>query len=401
MSRTSRNLVLLLLVVSCLVGSAFATPTLVGSTTITGGEQISSGGVSDTGTVTATFNGISVSVAYGQYSTPAAVASALAATISQKCSFPVYAHAVGAVVNFYQKSTYTVSSATISSTSSNPSLFSSNSFAATTLGWNTSVSLASNLNPSTLGADVTLTATVNPVSATGLVSFYNGSSLLAETPVGSGIASFITGSLPAGSNSLTATYNGSTTYFSSTSPVLTQEVFSGQAPAPTFSPVPSTYANAQSVTINDSLSGATIYYTTNGTTPTTSSAVYSGPITVSATETIEAIAAEPTSGYSASTVASAAYTITNGPFVTNALPATSPATVGTSVTITGGNFGSTTQGGTSTVTFNGTTAAPTQWSATSITTLVPLGATTGNIVVTVNGVSSVGFPFIIQSSCGP
>jgi hypothetical protein len=128
MPRTSRNLVLLLTVFLSLVGSAFATPTLIGSTTITGGEQVSSGGVSDTGTVTATFNGVSVSVAYGQYSTPAAVASALAATISQKCSFPVYAHAVGAVINFYKKGTNAVNSATITSTSSNPSLFSSNSF---------------------------------------------------------------------------------------------------------------------------------------------------------------------------------------------------------------------------------------------------------------------------------
>jgi hypothetical protein len=32
--------------------------------------------------------------------------------------------------------------------------------------------------------------------------------------------------------------------------------------------------------------------------------------------------------------------------------------------------------------------------------LVPLGATTGDIVVTVNGVASPGFPFIVNASCG-
>ena len=59
---------------------------------------------------------------------------------------------------------------------------------------------------------------------------------------------------------------------------------------PTFSPAGGTYTSAQSVTISDATSGATIYYTTNGTTPTTSSTAYTGPITVSSTETLEAIA---------------------------------------------------------------------------------------------------------------
>jgi hypothetical protein len=79
------------------------------------------------------------------------------------------------------------------------------------------------------------------------------------------------------------------------------------AATPTFSVLPGSYTAAQSVSISDSTSGSTIYYTTNGTTPTTGSTVYSGPIIVSSTETIEAIATA--SGYSASAVASATYTI--------------------------------------------------------------------------------------------
>jgi hypothetical protein len=78
-------------------------------------------------------------------------------------------------------------------------------------------------------------------------------------------------------------------------------------PAPTFSPVAGTYTTAQSVTISDSSSGAEIYYTTNGTTPTTSSAIYTGPITVSTTETINAIAVG--TGHANSAVATATYTI--------------------------------------------------------------------------------------------
>jgi hypothetical protein len=76
---------------------------------------------------------------------------------------------------------------------------------------------------------------------------------------------------------------------------------------PTFSPAAGAYTSAQSVTISDATSGATIYYTTDGTTPTTSSTAYTGPIPVSATETLEVIAAA--TGDSNSAVASAAYTI--------------------------------------------------------------------------------------------
>ncbi|HTS70142.1 MAG TPA: choice-of-anchor tandem repeat GloVer-containing protein [Terriglobia bacterium] len=79
------------------------------------------------------------------------------------------------------------------------------------------------------------------------------------------------------------------------------------AATPTFSVPPGTYASPQTVTISDATSGAAIYYTTNGTAPTASSTLYTGPITVSVSETIEAVAIA--SSYSISTVATAAYTI--------------------------------------------------------------------------------------------
>jgi hypothetical protein len=112
------------------------------------------------------------------------------------------------------------------------------------------------------------------------------------------------------------------------------------AATPTFSPIGGTYTAAQSVTISDVTAGAAIYYTTDGSTPTASSTKYGGAFTVSATETINAIAVA--SGYNNSAVASAAYTI-NLPAV--ATPTFSPAggtyTGAQSVTISDATAGAT------------------------------------------------------------
>ncbi|MGA7159246.1 MAG: chitobiase/beta-hexosaminidase C-terminal domain-containing protein [Acidobacteriaceae bacterium] len=77
--------------------------------------------------------------------------------------------------------------------------------------------------------------------------------------------------------------------------------------APTFSPAAGTITSPQSVNIADSTAGATIYYTTDGSAPTTSSAVYSSAITVASTETLQALAIA--SGDAQSAIASATYTL--------------------------------------------------------------------------------------------
>lgn len=76
---------------------------------------------------------------------------------------------------------------------------------------------------------------------------------------------------------------------------------------PTFSPVAGTYSAAQNVTISDSTAGATIYYTTDGSVPTTGSKQYSAPLAISSTTTVSAIAIA--SGYTSSATATATYTI--------------------------------------------------------------------------------------------
>lgn len=145
-----------------------------------------------------------------------------------------------------------------------------------------------------------LTATISDVTA-GAIIYYttNGStpttsSNVYSSPISVGASERINAiAVDAGySNSAAATAT-----YSITAP----------ADTPTFSPGAGTYSSAQTVTISDATAGATIYYTTNGTTPTTSSTVYSGPITVSDTETLNAISVA--TGLSNSAVGSSAYTI--------------------------------------------------------------------------------------------
>jgi Chitobiase/beta-hexosaminidase C-terminal domain len=76
---------------------------------------------------------------------------------------------------------------------------------------------------------------------------------------------------------------------------------------PSISPETGTYAGPQEVTISDSTTGSKIYYTTDGTIPTTSSPVYAGAIPIAVSTTVQAIAAL---GQSQSAVASSRLTIT-------------------------------------------------------------------------------------------
>jgi hypothetical protein len=87
-----------------------------------------------------------------------------------------------------------------------------------------------------------------------------------------------------------------------------------------------------------------------------------------------------------------ATTASVAPTIANLTPTTG--IIGTSVTVNGYNFGNTK--GTSTITFNGINATPVGWSSTTITVPVPAGASTGPVVVVVNGLASNAITFTIQ-----
>ena len=93
------------------------------------------------------------------------------------------------------------------------------------------------------------------------------------------------------------------------SPVATAAfTITGTVAAPTFSPPAGSYTSVESVTISTTTTGASIRYTTDGSTPSsTVGTVYTTPVPVTATETIKAIGYE--SGWADSQVAVAAYTI--------------------------------------------------------------------------------------------
>jgi len=84
----------------------------------------------------------------------------------------------------------------------------------------------------------------------------------------------------------------------------------GTVATSTFSTAPGTYSSTQMVTLLNSdsaLSGFAQYYTTDGSTPTTSSTLYSGAISVSTTTTIKVLAVA--TGYTNSAIASGTFTI--------------------------------------------------------------------------------------------
>ncbi len=84
-------------------------------------------------------------------------------------------------------------------------------------------------------------------------------------------------------------------------------VLSTQTAPPNFNPAAGSYVSAQSVSFTDDSANATIYYTTDGSTPTHSSTVFSTPIPVTTTKTIRAIASA--AGLSDSGVVSGTFNI--------------------------------------------------------------------------------------------
>jgi hypothetical protein len=159
-----------------------------------------------------------------------------------------------------------------------------------------------------------VTATpVAPMTFTGSVSV-----TLSTVTAGSTIYYTTNGSTPTTSSAVFgAALNISTTttvkaiaYKGGVSSAVSSFVYTkqGDTLAPTANPVTGTqFATTQNVTLSSATPGASIYYTLNGSVPTTSSIHYTGPISLVATTTIRAFA---TAGGSDSAVVDFTYTKT-------------------------------------------------------------------------------------------
>jgi uncharacterized protein (TIGR03437 family) len=88
----------------------------------------------------------------------------------------------------------------------------------------TTTTLSSSINPSLVSQQVTFTATVTPSTATGNVSFLDGTTTLGIVALSNGTASFNTSGLTFGSHQIKAAYGGDTADLASASAVVTQTV---------------------------------------------------------------------------------------------------------------------------------------------------------------------------------
>jgi len=188
---------------------------------------------------------------------------------------------------------------------------------------------------------ITIVSTATPTAATPTISPNGGSYqnsvpvTLACTTAGATIRYTTNGSDPTSSSTA---YNGNAFTLTSSATVKAKAFATGYnasgiasasftvtatptAATPTISPNGGSYQNSVPVTLACTTAGATIRYTTNGSDPTSSSTAYNGnafTLTSSATVKAKAFA----TGYNASGIASASFTVTATP--TAATPTISP-----------------------------------------------------------------------------
>ena len=215
----------------------------------------------------------------------------------------------------------------------------------------TSTVVTSSLNPSTVGAGVTFTATVTSTAGpvTGSVAFFDGATQISNpTSLAAGSATLATTTLTQGTHSITAKYFGGGPFAPSTSPALSQVVNAGGAAATT-----TTVASS----VNPSTAGQTVTFTataTSGTAGTLTGTIsffdgatqLGGPVTIAAgaatvsSSTLAVGTHSITAKYSgdtkfaASTSTAVSQVVNKTATTTTVISSANPSTTGQTVTLT-------------------------------------------------------------------
>jgi hypothetical protein len=206
---------------------------------------------------------------------------------------------------------------------------------------NSSTSLVSSLNPSTFGSGVTLTATVSPSTATGTITFKDGSTTIGTATLGHGSGTLSISSLGVGSHSLAAVYAGNGNFIASTSNTLAQTVNQASSTSTLSSGSnPSTYGNSVTFTASVAPSTATGTMTVkDGPTTLGTCALSSGSCSY-ATSTLRAGSHSLTAlyggngNYAGSTSSTLTQTVNKAATATSLVSSLNPSTFGSGVTLT-------------------------------------------------------------------
>lgn len=205
----------------------------------------------------------------------------------------------------------------------------------------TTTALTSSANPSTYGQAVTLTAAVVPATASGSVTFKDGSMAVGSAALNGGTATVTLSTLGAGSHTLTAVYGGDGNNGTSTSTGLTQTVNQAATTITlTSSANPSIYGQNVTLTATVSPSTATGSVTFKDGSTTLGTSNLAGGTATLATKTLTAGAHSLTAVYSGdtnnagSTSTPVAETVNQAGTTTTLSASSNPATYGRSVTLT-------------------------------------------------------------------
>jgi hypothetical protein len=206
----------------------------------------------------------------------------------------------------------------------------------------TAVTLTSDPNTSTYASSVTFSAQVTPSLATGTVTFYNGGTSIGSGTLVGGTATFTTSTLPAGSDSITASYGGDSYDLAGASSALTQTVRQATSSTSVTSNLnPSDPGNSVTftATVTPSLATGTVTFKDGGTSIGSGTLSSSGTATFT-TSTLAAGSHSITASYggdsndTTSTSSTLTQTVSSKASSTSVTSSPNPSTSGGSVTFT-------------------------------------------------------------------